>query len=135
MSTNDHRAEHLANLDFAQQWLDDLSSDPVRLRQTTFSICNKLSANWQRFVHAQAEEDCVATDALKNCRRGQIERVYRADGVASPFATVECDTRFLDALTDQRNSIAHGDEPTGVTEPQLREWITALRRLNEQYGR
>lgn len=123
----------LDDLQLADDWFRadiENESDPSRSRQLRYSLCNKLAADWQKFVREEARGSGVATDNLGNCWPGQINRAYQAAGIASPLDGMSGTLlEIFNVLNPVRNAIDHGGEPAPPSNAALLTWIDGLRRI------
>lgn len=127
----------LDDLQLAYDWFRadiENESDSSRSRQLRYSLCNKLAADWQKFVREEARASGVATNNLGNCWPSQIDRAYRAARIASPLDGMS-DTllEIFDRLNPVRNAIDHGGEPPSPSNEDLLTWIDGLRQIAGAY--
>lgn len=125
--------ELLDDLDLARSWFDEdirTEADPDRSRQLRYSLCNKLAADWQKYVAGVCASSGVATSALGNCWPRQVRNAFAAAGKADPFARLDTATLgIFSSLNPVRNAIDHGNEPEVPDDAGLEQWMDGLRAI------
>ena len=128
------------NLALAQNWYDTsikYESNPDRQVQLRYSIANKLSANWQKFLRAVADSHGLSKTAVKKIRNGGADAIEEAYGSpeASPLAGIEADYAFFPSFNHFRNAVAHGDDPDAPELEEIEQWMADFRAIGSVYGR
>jgi hypothetical protein len=125
--------EFLTDLDLAELWLEQdvrSASDPDRARQLRYSLCNKLAADWQKYVKARCRSVGVDVTSLRNCWPPQVQSAFLKAGRSDPFIGIDSSAvAIFDHLNPVRNAIDHGDEPATPTVDDLESWIRNLRTI------
>lgn len=128
------------NLALARDWYDASikhESNPDRQVQLRYSLANKLSADWQRFLRAVADGHGLSRTAIKKIRNGGADAIADAYGSpeASPLAGIEDRYAFFPSFNRFRNAVDHGDEPDTPELEELEQWMADFRAIGLLYGR